>query len=551
MVEFVDLFKLFLLVGLSCFCVRFIILLRVNLKQKYLLKWELNTHFFKLDFSFFFDYISLIFLVVLLLIVGRVYLFGSFYLLGDPYVGRFFIILTLFVASMVCLIIFPHSIFVLIGYDGLGVIRFVLVVYYGRRRSWVAGLKTFLINRLGDGLFILGIVLMLFSGEFLFIKNISLYLLLTLILFFAWFTKRAQYPFSSWLPAAMAAPTPVSALVHSSTLVTAGIYLLIRLSNNIFEHIRRFCTVVGLITLFIASFRAIVEWDSKKIVAFSTLRQLGLMVYRYGMGLIGLCFFHLIRHAIFKALMFIVVGYLIFNKYHFQDLRHLCKLGSRNYFLFFILLRRVFSLRGFPFLVGFYSKDLIIENFFLVNVLLTSMFFVSLILTRWYGGRLILYLLNNKKSFKFLKIKVSWFYLRVVVLWVFILWFGKYKMFYFVGFRFIKTNLKFLVVFFITSGGFLSLRESSFFRPSLKNWSLFKIGFLKVLKTFSLVNYFSQVGSYFYFYVDQGLKTFIIKIFDLFLPSSQTFLQFQNFSNLNIFYWCVIVFVLSIGLFYI
>lgn len=179
----------------------------------------------------------------------------------------------------------------------------------------------------------------------------------------------------------MAAPTPVSALVHSSTLVTARMYILIRVGEYMSEFIFGFSLIIGLLTLFIARFRAVVEWDSKKIIAFSTLSQLGLMMFSFGSGLIGFCFFHLIRHAIFKALMFIVVGYLIYNNYHFQDLRHLNNLGTVKYFLFFVLLRRILSLSGFPFLVGFYSKDIIIDRYFFSNLLICGLFLLRLVLT--------------------------------------------------------------------------------------------------------------------------------------------------------------------------
>jgi len=161
----------------------------------------------------------------------------------------------------------------------------------------------------------------------------------------------------------MAAPTPVSALVHSSTLVTAGIYLLIRFEVFVFlAGFSIYLVIVGIMTLLVARFSACVEWDSKKIIAFSTLRQLGLMLFSFGKGLSALCFFHLINHAIFKALMFIVIGYFILKKFHFQDLRFLKNISKENSLFLIILLSRILSLRGFPFMVGFYSKDLILER---------------------------------------------------------------------------------------------------------------------------------------------------------------------------------------------
>ena len=187
-------------------------------------------------------------------------------------------------------------------------------------------------------------------------------------------TKSAQFPFCSWLPAAMAAPTPVSALVHSSTLVTAGIYLLFRLKKMFSWEIKLTLGIIGLYTLLVARFSACFEWDLKKIIAFSTLSQLGLMCVSLSLGLSLLAFFHLLTHAVFKALLFIRAGFFIGQLSHFQDLRTLGKTKGFNPLVDFSLVLSILALRGFPFLAGFFSKDIILEsNVFVFNYIFIFM----------------------------------------------------------------------------------------------------------------------------------------------------------------------------------
>lgn len=200
-------------------------------------------------------------------------------------------------------------------------------------------------------------------------------------------TKRAQYPFSSWLPAAMAAPTPVRALVHSSTLVTAGVYVMLRYNAHDFQWI----LVAGSVTMLMAGLCACAEMDLKKIVALSTLSQLGVMVVALGMGLKHFCFFHLITHALFKALLFLCVGVFIHHRFGGQELRSFTVLGSRARSASVFASLACFALLGFPFLAGFYRKDLIVEGayrrglgyqalvWFLVGIGLTTAYSLKMI----------------------------------------------------------------------------------------------------------------------------------------------------------------------------
>lgn len=219
-------------------------------------------------------------------------------------------------------------------------------------------------------------------------------------------TKRAQIPFSAWLPAAMAAPTPVSSLVHSSTLVTAGVYLLIRFyaSLNMFYYFCFFIFFSGVVTCFIASLAAIYEYDLKKIIALSTLSQLGVMIMALGLGFPMLAFFHLVTHALFKALLFICAGTIIHSGYNSQDIRFMGDLWSVMPSTCSAFNVANFALCGFPFMAGFYSKDLIVESFLCSFIpLLTGLVMVlSVCLTSAYSVRLSFYTLWRPfKGFSF------------------------------------------------------------------------------------------------------------------------------------------------------
>lgn len=199
-------------------------------------------------------------------------------------------------------------------------------------------------------------------------------------------------PFSAWLPAAMAAPTPVSALVHSSTLVTAGVYVLIRFYSSLPDSALDFLFVVSRLTLLMSGMRAIMEVDFKKIIAFSTLRQLRLMVVSLSVGALDACFFHLIVHALFKALMFMCVGYLIVEFSGAQDFRFFSSCWCGSPYVSGWLLVSCASLFGVPYVAGYYSKDLVIESYLEGGAGVLEMFvlLVGVSLTVGYGVRIVL-----------------------------------------------------------------------------------------------------------------------------------------------------------------
>lgn len=316
------------------------------------------------------DLFSLIFLRFIILISMVVIFYRWFYMVGDINVLRFIIMVLLFVGSIVLLVISPSMLGMIFGWDGLGVSSFLLVIYYNNVSSLRSGLVTIYRNRVGDIFLILRLFFLFSLGWFIediFISLISLFFFIFIIL--AGITKRAQIPFSAWLPAAMSAPTPVSSLVHSSTLVTAGVYLFIRFFRLIrFISLSFWFSVLCLLTSFSAGVIAFIERDLKKIVAISTLRQLGILILCLSVGHLIYSFFHIISHALFKSLLFLCSGFMILIGLGNQDLRFIGNKFSirKNVFLIFFI--SVLSLCGFPFLAGFFSRDLIIELFFLRRV---------------------------------------------------------------------------------------------------------------------------------------------------------------------------------------
>lgn len=354
------------------------------------------------------DYKSLLFMSFVLYISSLVIYYSDIYMLGDNNLSRFIIMVLIFVLSIMFLIISPNLIRILLGWDGLGLVSYCLVIYYQNVKSYNAGMITALSNRIGDVALLLSIAWIIRYGRwnYLFVNNYVLenemnYVIILVIL--AAITKSAQIPFSSWLPAAIAAPTPVSALVHSSTLVTAGVYLLIRFGYVIEMYsINNFMLFIGCLTIFISGLGANFEFDLKKIIALSTLRQLGLMMRTIGLGYYDLAFFHLLTHALFKALLFICAGVIIHNLNDLQDIRGMGGIVNQMPLTSVCFSVSNLALCGIPFLSGFYSKDLILElrlirNF---NLLIFILFFLSTGLTVCYTFRLIYYVMVGEFNFK-------------------------------------------------------------------------------------------------------------------------------------------------------
>ena len=360
------------------------------LKASLLLDFHLfRFNQFSLNVPVYLDCFSTAFLGSVSIIAGRVFIFSTSYISGEKYFTRFHLLVISFVVSIAALIVCPRVVALLLGWDGLGVTSYLLVIYFQNAKAYGAGLITALTNRIGDVLILFAIAIFSELGtRFLWQPAIpGLGGRIVVLMALAAITKRAQVPFSAWLPAAMAAPTPVSSLVHSSTLVTAGVYLVFRLRGNNALRFRLF--VIGVATILMASLSALWEIDIKKIVALSTLSQLGLMFSAMGIGLFNVAFFHLLTHAYFKALLFITIGNSIHLSNDYQDLRKvgLCASSLRPT-LRFALVANV-SLCGIPFIAGFYSKDLILEIIRINSFPLIAwvVFYISVALTVAYTLR--------------------------------------------------------------------------------------------------------------------------------------------------------------------
>nr|UJG45300.1 NADH dehydrogenase subunit 5 [Cerodontha fulvipes] len=349
------------------------------------------------------DWMSLLFMSFVLMISSTVILYSKEYMYGDIYINRFIMLVLLFVFSMMMLIISPNLISILLGWDGLGLVSYCLVIYYQNIKSFNAGMLTVLSNRIGDIAILLAIAWMLNFGSWNFIYYLNYLMfdnnmmIIGLLIIIAAMTKSAQIPFSSWLPAAMAAPTPVSALVHSSTLVTAGVYLLIRFNILMNYWLGSFLLLISGLTMFMSGLGANFEFDLKKIIALSTLSQLGLMMSILSLGYYKLAFFHLLTHALFKALLFMCAGSIIHNMQNSQDIRMMGGLSMFMPYTTSCFNVANLALCGMPFLAGFYSKDLILEmvSASSINMLSFFLFFFSTGLTVSYSFRLIYYTMTG------------------------------------------------------------------------------------------------------------------------------------------------------------
>nr|YP_010988720.1 NADH dehydrogenase subunit 5 [Anaspides eberhardi]WOR81051.1 NADH dehydrogenase subunit 5 [Anaspides eberhardi] len=368
-------------------------------------EWEIiNLNSVSVVMTLILDWMSMMFLSFVSFISSMVLLYSGDYMKTDENFNRFMYLVLAFVLSMSFLILSPNLISILLGWDGLGLTSYALVIYYQNEKSSNAGMLTALSNRIGDVAILLSISLMFSFGGWNFVfwmslfpenKNFSIIMFLVIL---AGMTKSAQIPFSAWLPAAMAAPTPVSALVHSSTLVTAGVYLLIRFSVAIESSSMRLALfLISCVTMFMAGLGANFEYDLKKIIALSTLSQLGVMMSILALGFSELAFFHLLTHALFKALLFMCAGVIIHNMKNYQDIRSMGGLAKQMPLSSMLMMLANLSLCGTPFLAGFYSKDLILEISFMgaasmVGVLL---YILSTGLTVCYTGRLVYYLMSG------------------------------------------------------------------------------------------------------------------------------------------------------------
>nr|UZT27019.1 NADH dehydrogenase subunit 5 [Xyloterini sp.] len=514
-------------------------------------------------FVAYFDWMSLLFMSVVLFISSMIMKYSSEYMYNDYNIQRFIILVVLFVISMMFVILSLNLFSILIGWDGLGLVSYALVIFYQNSKSYNAGMLTALMNRVGDVALLLCIAMMIKVGDwnfmFLYSNDNTYWAMMMIIL--ASMTKSAQMPFSSWLPAAMAAPTPVSSLVHSSTLVTAGVYFLIRSGDMLGNSSIQILLFSSLFTMFMAGLCANYEYDLKKIIAFSTLSQLGLMISMLSLGNIDLSFFHLLTHALFKALLFMCAGVLIHNMGNCQDIRFMGGMVSIMPFTMTCMNICNFALCGVPFMSGFYSKDLILDVLSMkyLNLLVYIVYFLSIGLTVSYTLRMSYYIFwgdLNTFSMSSLGDKGSEMFMSMFGLVYLVIFFGSYMMWVSLDTPYLiilPLFMKLMTLFIISIGLLVGLEIGDLINSLMFSYLKFLGYFMANMWNFNILfvyktnMYMMSVGKTIFKNMDQGWFEYYGKSgLEIMFVNIIKFIQKLSENNFKSFYVFILILMLFI-----
>ena len=390
----------------------------------------INSGSLNVNWSIKIDALSSVMLVVVTLISSLVHIYSIGYMSHDPHKPRFMAYLSLFTFAMLTLVTSDNFLQLFFGWEGVGLCSYFLIGFWFKKDSAnAAAIKAFIVNRVGDFGFALGIFLIFYlfgtvnyNEVFLLIPktldqeiyflgiNLKSIDLICILLFMGAMGKSAQFLLHTWLPDAMEGPTPVSALIHAATMVTAGVFLVVRCSP-IFEYSQialNIICIVGMTTAFFAATVALVQNDIKKIIAYSTCSQLGYMFFAAGIGAYNVAIFHLFTHAFFKALLFLGAGSVIHSLNNEQDIRKMGGIWRKLPYSWGLMIVGTLALSGFPFFSGFYSKEAIIEFAYLKGntlgyyVVVIGIF--TALLTAIYSWRLVFKTFHGTYENKELKI---------------------------------------------------------------------------------------------------------------------------------------------------
>ena len=515
-----------------------------NSFQFYLFNW-LNSGNLISTWSINIDFFTSVMISIVNIISALVQLYSIGYMKNDEFINRFFCYLNLFTFFMLLLVCSENLLQLYIGWEGVGLCSYLLIGFWFYKESASnAAKKAFIVNRVGDMFFILGIILIYITFEtinfsnifqnfdkyeattfnFLFF-NIKSLDVICIFLILGAMAKSAQFGLHTWLPDAMEGPTPVSALIHAATMVTAGVFLICKMS--IFFNDSLFASnliiLIGSLTAVFAASVALVQNDIKKIIAYSTCSQLGFMFIAAGFSLYNLAIFHLLTHAFFKSLLFLGAGSVINILDHEQNIKKMGKLWNKVPLTYIIMLIGSLALCGIPFFSGYYSKELIINSGLTSNLFLSKyVYFISILvvaLTSMYSFRLIYYVFHGSLNFsnsKYEKIKESSFFFifPLLILSFFAIFSGYFFKDFFINNQYVDlwinsnvatlanfnfhhdTNLIYFIPTFIAFFGILLILYFNFYNKNFVNH--LKIKFHRIYNFFLNKWYFDDLYKNFF-----------------------------------------------------